>query len=323
MLLMFQVNLSISEYVNKMEIYQKIVQQSENIKRIQEQFKHHKFTIPSEHILKMSDFSLLEDDTAKIYFDLTEFEKLKFGSVLIKSAKLNLNLRRKDHYAILTKRAKVTQIMEEKSSEGTVVDSKELINDDTDDLLVTFDVTDTLQAWLMDGDSQKGFKIETPGFQILDKSGSPALVVDAEFSLTRQKRSVLFPGFSRDDDDVSREECGGGAADNKCCRDDMIVKFKDLQGFDFILEPSEFNAFMCRGKCPARFRPLNDHSLLQSLMHMKQQRQEEGRHSRVKRPCCVPAKLSSLPILHLDEENPSKLKVTVWKSIIVTECACG
>ena len=101
-----------------------------------------------------------------------------------------------------------------------------------------------------------------------------------------------------------------------------MVKFKDLQGFDFILEPTEFNAFMCRGKCPARFRPLNDHSLLQSLMHIKQQRQEGG-EGRVKRPCCVPAKLTSLPILHLDEENPAKLKVTVWKSIIVTECACG
>merc|ERR550517_2089211 len=175
----------------------------------------------------------------------------------------------------------------------------------SDDILVSFDLTDTLQAWTMDGESQKGLKIEATGFQIVEKPGWPTLVVDAEFSLTRHRRSVLFPGWSREEDDVSGDrKCGGGATDNKCCRDDMMVNFKDLQGFDFILEPTEFNAFMCRGKCPARFRPLNDHSLLQSLMHIKQQRQEEGRHSRVKRPCCVPAKLSSLPILHLDEENP-------------------
>ena len=318
-----QANLSMTEYVKKMEIYQKIVRQSESIKRIQDEFQRHRFTTPSEHILKMSEFSMLEDDAAKINFDLTEFDKLKFGSVLIKSAKLNLNLRRRDHFSILTKKAKIIQIIDESSSEGTVVDSQDLINDASDDILVSFDVTDSLQAWTMDGESQKGFKIQAPGFEIVERSGWPTLLVDAEFSLTRHRRSALFPGWSGREDDISGPaKCGGGAADNKCCRDDMMVKFKDLQGFDFILEPTEFNAFMCRGKCPARFRPLNDHSLLQSLMHIKQQRQEGG-EGRVKRPCCVPAKLTSLPILHLDEENPAKLKVTVWKSIIVTECACG
>jgi len=321
-------NLSMTEYINKMEIYQKILRQSENIKRIQDEFQRHRFTTPSEHLLEMSEFFLLTDDVAKINFDLTEFDKLKFGSVLIKSAKLNLSLRRKDHFSILTKKATVIQIIDESSGEGTVVDSQDLNNDASDDILVSFDLTDTLQAWTMDGESQKGLKIEATGFQIVEKPGWPTLVVDAEFSLTRHRRSVLFPGWSREEDDVSGDrKCGGGATDNKCCRDDMMVNFKDLQGFDFILEPTEFNAFMCRGKCPARFRPLNDHSLLQSLMHIKQQRkkeeEEEEEGERIKRPCCVPAKLSSLPILHLDEQNPAKLKVTVWKSIIVTECACG
>ena len=103
----------------------------------------------------------------------------------------------------------------------------------------------------------------------------------------------------------------------------MPVNIQELEGFGFIYQPRVFDAAFCGGSCPPRYHPLNDHSLLQSLIHMKQQRQEGNHQARVKRPCCVPAKLSSLPILHLDEENPTKLKVTVWKSIIVTECACG
>ena len=193
-----------TEYINKMEIYQKILRQSENIKRIQDEFQRHRFTTPSEHLLEMSEFSLLTDDAAKINFDLTEFDKLKFGSVLIKSAKLNLSLRRKDHFSILTKKATVIQIIDESSGEGTVVDSQDLnTNDASDDILVSFDLTDTLQAWTMDGESQKGLKIEATGFQIVEKPGWPTLVVDAEFSLTRHRRSVLFPGWSREEDDVS------------------------------------------------------------------------------------------------------------------------
>ena len=318
-----------------MEIYHKIVEQTQSIKKIQDEFKHLKFTSRSEHQLKLSDFTVLEDDKARLKFDLREFEKLRFGSILIKSAVLNLKLRRReeDRFSLRTKKAKVIQIMPEglTETEGTVVDSQDLINDEEDEVVLSFDVTDSLQAWLLQEDTNAGLLVEAAGWEVLDPVSSSPLSVQSEFSLTRHRRSALFPGFSRPEEDANSGECEGAGArgtkgsrgDHRCCRDDMIVKFRDLQGFNFILEPAEFNAYMCRGKCPARFRPLNDHSLLQSLVHMKQQRQEGDHQGRVKRPCCVPAKLSSLPILHLDEENPTKLKVTVWKSIIVTECACG
>ena len=324
----FQANLSRTEYVSKMEIYQKVVQQTERIKRLQEEFKHLKFKSRSEHQLKLSDWKVLEDRRVRLNFDLREFDKLRFGSTLVTSAKLNVKLRRREEerFSMQTKKAKVIQIMTENLAEGTVVDTQDLINEEEDEVVISFDVTDTLQTWLLQEDTNAGLVVEAPGWDLLDPAHSPALSVQSEFSLTRHRRSALFPGFSRPAEDDNSGRVCGGAGDHKCCRDDMVVKFRDLQGFNFILEPVEFNAFMCRGKCPARFRPLNDHSLLQSLLHMKQARQEGERESgqaRVKRPCCVPAKLSSLPILHLDEENPTKLKVTVWKSIIVTECACG
>ena len=78
-----------------MEIYEKIVEQTRSIKRIQEEFKHLKFRTRSDHQLKLSDFTLLEEGRAKMKFDLREFEKLSFGSTLVPSAKLNIQMRRR------------------------------------------------------------------------------------------------------------------------------------------------------------------------------------------------------------------------------------
>ena len=36
----------------------------------------------------------------------------------------------------------------------------------------------------------------------------------------------------------------------------------------FIFQPEEFDASHCRGRCPPRYHPLNDHSLLQ-VRHSK------------------------------------------------------
>ena len=45
-------------------------------------------------------------------------------------------------------------------------------------------------------------------------------------------------------------------------------------------------------------------------------------HGRVPKPCCVGTKFRPLDILHVDDTNPTKLKVTRWKNVIVTECGC-
>jgi integrin beta 8 len=96
----------------------------------------------------------------------------------------------------------------------------------------------------------------------------------------------------------------------------MEVVFKDLEGFGFVLEPKSFDAGYCKGRCPPRYNPAHRHALLQSLI-WKQNR------DRAPRPCCAPNKLTDLEILHLDEEDNSKLKVSKWKDIGVLECACS
>ena len=93
-------------------------------------------------------------------------------------------------------------------------------------------------------------------------------------------------------------------------------------GFEFIQQPKAFDAYMCRGRCPARYNALNDHSLLQSIMHLKTKKHSNSRN-RVHKPCCVGTKFQPLDILHVDDKNPSKLKVTHWKNVIVSDCGCA
>ena len=117
----------------------------------------------------------------------------------------------------------------------------------------------------------------------------------------------------------------------------MPVNIAELEGFGFIYQPRVFDAAFCGGKCPPRYHPLNDHSLLQSLMHIKskraalaaggggggRRRRRRRRRASIRNTCCSPAVFENLDILHLDERDPSKLRVTNWKNIIVSECACA
>lgn len=111
-----------------------------------------------------------------------------------------------------------------------------------------------------------------------------------------------------------RTECRGDS--KKCCRHQMTVIFKDLKGFEFIIQPKTFDAGYCKGRCPPRYNPAHHHALLQSLIWKEDRR-------KAPRPCCAPSKLAELEILYFDENDPTKLKVSNWKNMKVLECACS
>ncbi|KAK0180744.1 hypothetical protein PV327_003096 [Microctonus hyperodae] len=111
-----------------------------------------------------------------------------------------------------------------------------------------------------------------------------------------------------------RTECRGES--KKCCRHEMSVVFKDLKGFEFIVQPKNFDAGYCKGRCPPRYNPAHHHALLQSLIWKQDRR-------KAPRPCCAPSKLAELEILYFDENDPTKLKVSSWKNMKVLECACS
>ncbi|KAL2735147.1 hypothetical protein V1477_013403 [Vespula maculifrons] len=111
-----------------------------------------------------------------------------------------------------------------------------------------------------------------------------------------------------------RTECRGD--NKKCCRHEMTVIFKDLKGFEFIVQPKTFDAGYCKGRCPPRYNPAHHHALLQSLIWKEDRR-------KAPRPCCAPSKLAELEILYFDENDSTSLKVSNWKNMRVLECACS
>lgn len=101
----------------------------------------------------------------------------------------------------------------------------------------------------------------------------------------------------------------------ECCRRPLKISFKEI-GWDWIVQPVEFEAFYCKGRC----RNVSDdfastHALMQSILNYK--------GVKVTRPCCAPRKLRPLDLLHYNDKTPPELIVTRQKGMIVKECACA
>lgn len=148
------------------------------------------------------------------------------------------------------------------------------------------------------------------------EDGSPALNIVSR-TRSRGKRSRVVRPYSnrlhsRRPHHTKCEEHNG----QKCCRSEMTVVFRDLKALDFIIQPKVFDAGYCRGKCPFNYNVASNHAYLQGMIWRQDRK-------KVPRPCCAPKKLEDLQVLHIDEENPTKLKVSTWPEMKVLECACS
>lgn len=221
---------------------------------------------------------------------------------------------------------------------------------------VVLDAADAAQQWLLEPEDNLGLKVECAGCEEAgldllgpDEDNEPTLEVDVETkrrpsNTRRQKRSFFSKsiapksdiGVKRrknldckavNDNNKKRRNNGKGNKKRKnkqrkqrCCRERMEVDFTKLHGFDFILEPATFEAYLCAGRCPGRYNPANGHALLQSILHAQSRGGAKKDH--VPRPCCAPSRLSSRPILHVAQDG-SRLEVSQWKNVVVEECRCS
>ena len=208
---------------------------------------------------------------------------------------------------------------------------------------ITFDVTNTIQSWLVDSDSNRGIRVQCrhcidAGIVMMKEKTklhiSDAYVIKAKYLPRKWRRElndlrVFTPNRTTHSNNLKSHDCYGQRSPlhkqrgrkQRCCRQKMVVNVEEMTGFNFILQPAYFNAHFCQGGCPARYNPISEHSLLQSLMHIRTRHKD--RDKRIPRPCCSPKKLLPLEILHLDDDDNTKLRVTHWKNIIVAECGCS
>ena len=269
-----------------------------------------------------------KENTSKyvLRFDLTDLLSTSPGSVLVTAASLTVSLKR----SAAGSSGRVCAVQLVHGEEGIQLDCVRQ-EDDVEDgdggggdtVRLRLDVTHAVQAWAMDDAANKGLLLEASGGGSIDETAIDDLAINVEYVsglvVVRQRRDVflsteLLPSAP------GRTDCKVGVSGRRCCRQHMTVNLRELEGFEFIMQPAEFDAYYCVGKCPPRYLPRNDHSLLQSLLHLKHR---GGRGKGIKRPCCSPSKFESIDILHLDEQDSRRLKVTNWKNIIVSECACA
>ena len=194
---------------------------------------------------------------------------------------------------------------------------------------VVFNVTSTVETWVLNPSEDTAIIIKCPDceaagvhFQTGGDEKVPVLDVKTHIAARRRiKRSRYFrrgPNTRRRGR-KTRKPCQDGnkrgRRSSKCCqRKSMKVKFSDLKEFDFIMAPSEFDAYYCSGKCPAKYKVANAHAKFQSLLNMRNKRE-------VPKPCCAPTELQSLDIVIRNEEG--KVEIKVWNDMIVTECGCS
>ena len=216
--------------------------------------------------------------------------------------------------------------------------------------MMEFDVALSVQAWLLKPEENYGFqlicnKCDEAGITFDDIGGKTRLDVNGHDShdgagwrrvnhrrrATAGSKSPLMDAMQTSLLQHQKQRHGAGKTDckasnlggkrSRCCRRKMQIELRDIPGFEFIQQPTTFDAHICIGRCPPRFNPTNDHSLLQSLMHLKTQHLDKS--DRIPRPCCAPNKMEPLDILHIDENDSTRLRVTHWKNVIVGECSCS
>ncbi|NXS39430.1 BMP7 protein, partial [Balaeniceps rex] len=213
-----------------------------------------------------------------------------------------------------------------------------------------FNVTQTVSKWVGNSSSNHGFLITTTHVfnnriehnlvkfaksqGALQESRNALLVL---FTNSNKRRSSSFMNPAKGDASrVPREtqiiESSNASMSRRpraaaipsaksqvttCHRRELYVDFRAIGWSGWIIYPSGYNAFYCRGSC---LFPLGEslnatnHATVQSIVHTLKLSQD------VSTPCCVPDELKSLNLLYFDDKENVVLKN--YKDMVATRCGC-
>ena len=145
------------------------------------------------------------------------------------------------------------------------------------------------------------------------QAAQPKEIFHQQLTKDKKSSSSLMPSS------CSSKGAGSG---KRCCPHSLKINLRQLPGFDWILEPAEIDIYMCKGDChyaqlvgqqqqqlqqqsTAKSSPSSvssNHALFQGYLHTVDKR-------RVPKLCCTASKLSSVQIVHYDQDDPSKFPV--------------
>ncbi|NXX84713.1 BMP7 protein, partial [Urocolius indicus] len=206
---------------------------------------------------------------------------------------------------------------------------------------VVFNVTQTVSKWVGNSSSNHGFLITTAHVfsnrvehnlvkfaknqGALQESRNALLVL---FTNSNKQRSSSFVPSSTGKfmravaflQNMNIFSASGTSAKSQvaaCHRRELYVDFHAIGWSGWIIYPSGYNAFHCRGSC---FFPLaesqnaTNHATVQSIVYTLKLSQD------ISMPCCVPDELKSLNLLYFDDKQNVVLKN--YKDMVATRCGC-
>ncbi|NWW94294.1 BMP2B protein, partial [Rhynochetos jubatus] len=200
-----------------------------------------------------------------------------------------------------------------------------------------FNVTQTVSKWVGNSSSNHGFLITATHVSnnriehnlvrfaksqgTLQESRNALLVL---FTNSNKLRSSSFVPSSTSNGNINMSRRPRAAAIpsakshiTSCHRRELYVDFGAIGWSGWIIYPSGYNAFYCRGSC---LFPLGEnlnatnHATVQSIVHTLKLSQD------VSTPCCVPDELKSLNLLYFDDKENVVLKN--YKDMVATRCGC-
>ncbi|ESO07906.1 hypothetical protein HELRODRAFT_98091 [Helobdella robusta] len=209
----------------------------------------------------------------------------------------------------------------------------------------TFKVKDVVKKWIDHPSSNHGFYVvaTTPHGEELDAdwirfaqrqdhhgSKQPVLVIynnnkDNKIYNKNINKSDKIHNNS-DNNRINYNKRGRKVVERErkkyCQLYDMHVNFKDIGWSDWVIQPTVYNAYQCKGICPfpldTSYHPTK-HATVQSLVHALGTDNIQPRRLRAGSPCCVPSPLYSLSMLY---NKNDVIILKFYDEMIAAGCAC-
>lgn len=199
---------------------------------------------------------------------------------------------------------------------------------------ISLDLTSTVNKWLQENEQTLSLDVYCEscskfGLKIVNNHDSndseesknnPALNIVGSVVRTKRKTGHKKHGQLDEAKDYAisqpKKTFCRQDGDKKCCRHKWEIDFRELGGYDYIIQPRNFDAGFCDGTCPYKYNVANNHAFFQSLARHQQ------KDSNVPNVCCAATRLVDMEVLHIDENDHTRLKVTTMKKMRVMKCSC-
>ncbi|XP_041030388.1 transforming growth factor beta-2 proprotein-like [Carcharodon carcharias] len=286
----------------------------------------------------------------RVYLDVTSMEKnvsnlvkAEFRVFRLQNPKAKVEEQRIELYQILKSK-------EPSSPSQRYIDSK-VVRTRTEGEWLSFDVTETVNEWLLHRDRNLGFKISlhcpcctfVPSNNYIIPNKSEELEArfagiydnyprDYSSGDMRKLKSnhyngktahlllMLLPTYRLESQQSSRRKkraldaafCFRNVQDN-CCLRPLYIDFRRDLGWKWIHEPKGYQANFCAGACPYLWSSDTQHSRILSLYNNINPEASAS-------PCCVSQDLEPLTILYFVGKVP---KIEHLSNMVVKSCKCS